>query len=53
MTKKSFTQSSRIVSVSSKVRKYWKKVKSKKRRQQSDEDIAAFERKYTSAHDIS
>ncbi len=53
MTKKSFTDSSRLVAVSSKVRKYWKKVKSKKRRQQSNENIAAFERRYTSAHDIS
>ena len=53
MTKKSFTDSSRNVTVSSRVRKFWKKVKSKKRRQQSNDNILAFERKYTSAHDIS
>jgi len=53
MTKKSFTQSSRQVSVGSAVRKFWKKMKSKKRRQQSNEDIAIFEKKYTSAYDIS
>jgi hypothetical protein len=53
MTKKSFTQSSRLVSANQKVKKFWKKVKSKKRRQQSNDNIAAFERCYTSAHDIS
>jgi len=53
MTKKSFTQSSRQVAVSAGIRKFWKKVKSKKRRAQSNEDIAAFERNFTSAYDIS
>jgi len=52
MTKKSFTNSSRDHFGAVKLRKFWKKVKSKKRRQVGNDDIAAFERKFTSAYDI-
>ena len=52
MTKKSFTNSTRDHFGAVKLRKFWKKVKSKKRRQQSNDNIAAFEKNYTSAYDI-
>jgi hypothetical protein len=53
MKKRSFTESRRIVGACSKVSKYWKKVKSKKRRQVSNDEIKAFEAKFTSAWNIS
>ena len=53
MKKRSFTESRRQVGATSKVSKFWKKIKSKKRRQIKDDDLLAFERKFTSAWEIS